>query len=319
MGLLRFMHVDKQSMIADAMQSENNLLSIFAEEVSQNYVGKEITKRFHVLLEAASDPNMILMVESFDPDQARRQRTDYPLEKWIKDQRRENMDKAPSNSWFINDRQGLQIARDPFIDDNGEIVSTFLDDFSFRDYFHGKKKDRSPEDAEAIEPITAPNICAVYESRNSGLLKVAFSVPIWSTATETGSRSVIGVLSTSFNLGAFEVSGLPHSEGKQIVLVDLRDDYLEITAKQGLILNHEHQSIWKKEVPARVDDKVLSAMKAAADHFVTGYHDPLSLDPRTTYWGVVELVNYHITNATTGREIEQPSGWMVLVQTKARK
>ncbi|MCH7751887.1 MAG: protein kinase, partial [Planctomycetes bacterium] len=265
LGLLWFMHVGKQSMIADAMQSEKSLLSIFAEDVSQNYVGKEITTRFHVLLEAASDHNMISMVKSFDPDQARMQRTDYPLEKWIKDQRRENMDKAPSNSWFINDRQGRQIARDPFIDDSGKIVSTFLDDFSFRDYFHGEKKDRSPEDAEAIEPITAPNISAVYESRNSGLLKVAFSVPIWSTATETGSRSVIGVLSTSFNLGAFEVSGLPHSKGKQIVLVDLRDDYLEVTARQGLILNHEHQSIWKKEVPPRVDPKVLAATESEED------------------------------------------------------
>jgi hypothetical protein len=314
-------------MIADAMRSEKSLLSIFAEDVSQNYVGKEITTRFHVLLEAASDPNMISMVESFDPDQARIQRTDYPLEKWIKDQRRENMDKAPSNSWFINDRQGLQIARDPFIDDSGKIVKTFMGDFSFRDYFHGKEKDL-PEKTAGVKPITEPNICAVYVSRNSGLLKVAFSVPIWSTATDTGSRSVIGVLSTSFNLGAFEVSEqLPHSEGKQIVLVDLREDYLEPSSddperkvpKRGLILNHEHQSIWKKDVSPRVDPKVLAATESEEDHFVTGYHDPLSLDPGATYWGVFELVNYHVTDATTGREIAKPSDWMVLVQSEAMR
>ena len=318
-GLLWFTHIGKQSWIAETMQREKSSLSKFAEEVARDRIGEEITKRIRILEEAASDPAMIKMVESFDPNNVREQTDNHELQKWIKELRLANIDTAPSDSWFINDHQGRQIARHPFREKTGEIVNSFMRDYSYRDYFHGEDKDRSPENKQGIEPITAPNISAVYISSNSGDQKVAFSAPIWSTATETGSRSVIGVLSTSFKLGAFKVSGLSHSEGKQIVLVDLREDYIEGTPKRGMILNHELQSLWKEEFPPRVDPLVLAASKNDKDNFVAGYHDPLSIDQRTTYWGAFELVNYRTRDATPGREVVHSSGWMVLVQTEAMK
>ena len=317
-GLLWLMHTGKQAMIADAMRRERSSLSKFAEDVATQRIGQEITNRFRILEEASKDLNMSKMVMTFKADLAREQLEEHELQKWIKRMRLDNMDRASSDSWFINDPQGIQIARHPLMEDD-RVVGTFMENFGYRDYFHGKGKDVSPDDLAGIEPITRPNISAPYVSKNSDKLKVAFSVPLWSQEEQTGSRTVIGVLSTSFHLGAFEISNLPHTENKQIVLVDLREDYLEGTGKRGLILNHEHQSLWKRKIPPRVDPKVLAAMEVEEDHFVADYHDPLSIDPRTIYWGVFEPVHYQFTDPTTGGTVKKPSGWMVLVQTPAMK
>jgi len=322
-SMLWFMQADKKKTIAEAMKREESSLSKVAEDVARDRVGEEISKRFRILEEAASDPNLVKMVESFDANLVREQTTDHELQQWIKDLGRKHVYSVRADSWFINDSKGRQIARDPFLEEDGTVVSSFMGDYSFRDYFHGEGKDRTQDDTEAREPITGPNICAVYVSSNSGKLKVALSVPIFSEDVQSESRSVIGVLSMSFDLGAFEASGLSHLGDKQIVLVDLRDDYLESSPddpeekvpKRGLILNHELQNSWKKEVPPRVAAEVLDAVQRGEGHFVDGYRDPFAKD--STYWGVFELVNYRSKDPTTGRETVKPSGWMVLVQTEA--
>ena len=301
------------------MLREKSSLSKFAEEVARDRIGEEISKRFRILEQAASDPELVRMIETFDPAQVREQLTEHELQKWIKNLGREHVYSAPADSWFINDQQGRQIARDPLLEEDGTIVNSFMGDYAFRDYFHGEGQDRPKSDTNAIHPIVAPNICAVYVSSNSGKLKVAFSVPIFSTDEQAEQAKVVGVLSTSFDLGAFEVSGLSHLGEKQIVLVDLRDDYLEGTARRGLILNHELQNNWKQEAPPRVASEVLDAVQNETGHFVAGYRDPFASDHRTTHWGVCELVNYRTKDVVTGQETVQPSGWMVLVQTEAMR
>lgn len=318
-GLLWMMQTSKEAMISTVMQSEKGLLSKFAEEVAEERIGPEISKRFAILEQAAADPKLVKMVEEFDAGLVRQQLTEHQLEKWIKDLRRENMDTARSDSWFINNRQGLQIARDPFVEEDNSIVTSFMSNYAYRDYFHGKGKDLPKDATQGVEPITEPNISAAYVSTNSGKLKVALSVPIWSGKEVARPRTVVGVLSTSFDLGEFEVSNLSHAENKQIVLIDLREDFLEKTPKHGLILNHEQQSLWKKKTPLRIDPKVLDATaREEEDNFIADFHDPLSVDPRTTYWGVFEPINFQYKDST-GSTVERPTGWMVLVQTPAVK
>ena len=319
-GLLWEMQQSQQVMIDDAMRRERNSLLKFADEIAKDRVGAEFTKWFANLQKRAADPVVVQLVESFDPDQARQQLAEYPLAKWIEEYRLRSIDLALSDSWFINDRQGRQIARHPMLDSDGKAVPSFLRSYSYRDYFHGERKDRPKDDLEGIEPITAPNISAAYVSSSSGKLKVAFSVPIWTETDESGDRRVIGVLSSSFNLGAIDASGISYIEGKQIILVDMRDDFLMGEANQGLILSHEHRdikSLWNEDSQPRVDPKVVAAMKQNGDKFIAGYRDPLSLKFGTTFWGAFEPITYRITDPETGLKKNVSTDWMVLVQTKA--
>ena len=310
------MQENQKQTIAEAMQGVRNSLLKSADNVAKQRIGAEITKRFEILLEAAHDPKLPELILDFDSESVKRQGIDHPLILWIEKQRKDHYDEAHSSSWFINDIAGRQIARHPFLED-GHIVTSFMGDYSHRDYFHGEKKNREPDNSEDAKPIEAPNISAVYISSSSGKMKVAFSVPIWSTEANGKERRVIGVLASSFNLGDFGVSDLSYSEGEQFVLVDLRTDYLEKEAKQGLILNHEHQSIWKKATPPRVSEKVLQAMQSTEDRFIAGFQDPLSVVPGKNYWGAFEGIDFELPDPESSRRQSVPSGWTVLVQTEA--
>ncbi len=229
---------------------------------------------------------------------------------------------------------GTQIARHPLLEqDSKQPVDSFLKNFAHRDYFHGQGKElpeiqESPEGTISIEnriaPIQEPYISAVYLSSTTGKLRVAFSVPIWSSG-ET--RKVIAVLAMSVDLGAFEVLNTKVQLGKDIVLVDLRNDYLETNpetgepvANRGLILNHPRLSLAKdKTHPPRIGPTVLAAMDADTDHFIADYPDPLTPDSKIVYWGAFEPVEYTVQDVMTKLPKKVPARWMVLAQQPAIK
>jgi hypothetical protein len=62
---------------------------------------------------------------------------------------------------------------------------------------------------------------------------------------------------------------------------------------------------------------VLTAMDANTDHFIAGYHDPLSINPETTYWGAFQAVEYKVQDVMTETPKVLPARWMVLVQQPA--
>ncbi|TWU24705.1 protein kinase domain-containing protein [Bythopirellula polymerisocia] len=310
----------RQRTIANAMQQARDTLPL-AAETAANAIGNFLTLRFEILQQAATDVQLIEMIQKFSPTEARTQLESYPLAEWIKEHRQDNMDSAPSDSWFINDIEGIQIARHPLVERaTKKPEDSFLENYGYRDYFHGLGKDLPNDSEKPIEPIQSPNLSAVYMSSTTGKLKVAFSVPVWSKPSDEA-RKVIAVLSMSVELGAFEVLNKNVQQGKDIVLVDLREDMLDKSAKtpqRGLILNHPLLPIWKeKEHPPRVSPEVLAAMEKGEDHFIAGYHDPLSINPGVTYWGVFEPVAYTINEVLTDTSKAVLAGWNVLVQSPA--
>ena len=58
-------------------------------------------------------------------------------------------------------------------------------------------------------------------------------------------------------------------------------------------------------------------MEKGDDHFIAGYHDPLSIKPGVTYWGVFEPVTYTIHEVLADTNKTLDSGWVVLVQSPA--
>ena len=146
----------------------------FAEEVAQGRLARRLPSGFASWRKRHSIPSWQPWSKPLTPGLVRQQSTEHVLQKWIKNLGREHVYTAPADSWFINDRLGRQIARDPFLEEDGSIVTSFMGDYSFRDYFHGKGRDRPKGEAAEIRPIEGPNICAVYVSSNSGKYKVHF-------------------------------------------------------------------------------------------------------------------------------------------------
>ncbi len=103
----------------------------------------------------------------------------------------EKHDRGKDTSWFLNDRFGTQIWRREFSD------LTLGQNFSYRDYFHGRGEDYPPDRIpEDIAPLDKPNVCNAYKSTTTGRQTVALSVPVRNSKGE-----VIGVLARSVHLG----------------------------------------------------------------------------------------------------------------------
>jgi hypothetical protein len=119
-----------------------------------------------------------------------------PLREWIGARKSEGDQIASAESWFINDRRGVQVARSP----NSDTVGN---SFAHRDYFHGQGLDLK-EGTTGLTPITQPHLSAVYRSTSTDRLKVAFSVPI-DNGRSGPARAIIGVLAMSVDLGEFNV------------------------------------------------------------------------------------------------------------------
>jgi serine/threonine protein kinase/class 3 adenylate cyclase len=309
----------------EAEVARTNLAS-YARSAAKVAMPQELTKRFSALAKAASDEKLIAMVDAID----KKPEDDAlypPLLDWIKDLPYEHGKDIAAESWFIQDARGVQIARWP--KDDG----SYKKDYWYRDYFHGTGKEPDKNDPvakAAAKPITEPHLSCVYSSSTSKLLKVAFSVPIWKPVVdaegepeldenEKPRREVIGVLAMSVNLKDFTVLDKSMSGGSQVVLIDLRDDWVEPTKDRGLVLHHPEMDEGNF---VRLDKELLGKIDAAnpleaedfdgEEHFLTGYFDPVDGENGKKYWGVFEPVRYAIDQGE-GENTDR-FGWIVLVQ-----
>ncbi len=342
-------------------------LSSFAKNAAKVILPKELATRFEALATEAVDREMIGWVKSVN-DKTATETTYAELADWIADLPHRYGNTMVVDSWFINDINGVQIARSP------QDLTSLKHSYKHRDYFHGLGEDIKEDDAErlaSIGPIRRPNLSLVYRSSTSGLLKVAFSVPIYDVpvvaanaaappgpeAASTGDSAaapagegvvasnneadvageatsdpaaeaepqVVGVLAMSVNVTEFTVLDAELAGGSEVMLVDLRPDYIEKTVTGDAVRNHGlilHHSKVERGTLARIPAELLTLINKAepmsnadfdgAKNFLVDYDDPLNPDSGKKYWGAFEPVRYQIGDVAVGPA--DRVGWIVLVQ-----
>jgi serine/threonine protein kinase len=299
-----------------------------AAEKGAGEISDEIDLRFQRIIELSRDDELrAWMVEiNQAPDDKELWITrDKPLQKslsrWLGSEKANFDDTAKSESWFITNHLGLQVSRSPWSSDS------IGQSYAFRDYFHGLGSVEEEEN-KSVEPISAPHLCGVYRSTSTQRLKVAFSVPIENGKTGT-EKKILGVLAMSVDLGEFNVLDdvLSRTRGQEVVLVDLRKDYVDgvDNPKRGLILHHSRaESFEEDQRPVRIRPELLKQVeKVLADSrrappqsrdLLLDYEDPLSSKSNRFYWGAV-----HAVDSSESIDDEGTSGWVVLVQEPAEQ
>ncbi len=149
----------------------------------------------------------------------------------------------PNRSWFINARDGLQVASTPLKAADDEVVSSVGRSYAYRDYFHGLGRDYDSEEEQPWRrpPLNRVHNSTAMESTNDGQLIVVFSVPIRARRSE----EVIGVLGLSITLGTFADLGVALPDGQTAMLVETRQYFMKRTMPtphretgEGLVLHH---------------------------------------------------------------------------------
>jgi hypothetical protein len=129
----------------------------------------------------------------------------------------------------------------------------------------------------------------------------------------------------SVNVHEFKVLDDEMTGGAELVLIDLRPDWIEKDKGEqtGLILHHPRLERGKL---ARLDQRLLDRINEAnpmgvvdfdsRKHFIDdeGYMDPLASDPSEPYWGAFEPVRYEVGDVQAGAGPKDRVGWVVLVQ-----
>lgn len=300
---------------------------------------KSISERFDLLITLAADEELLKQLaahnaaaaalaaagdDASDEDKARwlaqLKTANGALENWINAMANPLHEKAQADSWFVNDVEGVQVARFT----KGDTVGQSFRD---RDYFHGQGVNLTdPQAIAAATPIQEPHFSAVYRSKTSNDLKVAFSVPIIAPAAEESDDEpeVLGVLSMSAKVAQFKVLDEGLTGAADVVLIDLRPDSADEGSREaeegGLVLHHPRQQLGKR---ARLDEvwrEVIQNSQPLAkgfrseEHFLVGYRDPLEPNPNKLYWAAYEPVRFAYRNQRTGESHDVAPGLIVLAQ-----
>jgi hypothetical protein len=276
-------------------------------------VATEIDLRWRILQGEANDPELRTLLAKVNekPD-------DHslwtPLQDWLNARYIEHNNTTRADSWFIQTRSGLQVARTPEGDSLGKT-------YAHRDYFHGLGRELTPAEAADIEPIRQENLSSPYRSTSSGSLKVAFSTPIWSGRVGTPDRKVLGVLAMSVDVGEFGILQTDLHGAQTAVLIDLRQDNLEQAPHRGLLLHHprlQKADDRVKATPLRLRPDLVQRLldrarrQTPSDDLVPGYVDPAH-PAATPLLAAFEPVRIK------GRSEEvAETGWAVIVQEPAQ-
>jgi len=309
-GWLAIQATSRRESEEQALQARQHTLKV-AARFAASEIDKEIDRRFEILERVAADDELRKLmndIKSRPSETALWKR----LEDWLGATKADNDKNAASDSWFINDSRGVQVARSPRSD------SSRGENYAHRDYFHGQGSDLSP-DSKGLTPITSPHLSAVYRSTSTGHLKVAFSVPI-ENGKKGKLREIVGVLAMAVDLGEFNVLEKDLPPGHEVVLIDLRDATIDGQTRRGLILHHQSDLPYRAgeplpfistEVLTRIDellDKAKASDSRRQSAILDGYRDDALTDGKL-YWGAIEPV------IDRGQE-RKPRNvrWLVLVQ-----
>lgn len=294
---------DLASRRAEEAQTAKREALITSAESRASLVAREIDKRWQILKQAADENLLEKMLSEVEADPTNDELW-QPVQSWILREASDHSEETPAESWFVVSASGTQIARAPF---SRKSVGS---KYAYRDYFHGKGADLPDEQADA-NPITEPYHSAVYFSTSTEKLKVAFSVPIWNGVRSADQRAVAGVLAMSVDLGDFAVLEEKRQTNRQVLLVDLRADYIdEGKVQRGLILHHpDLDPKTVKRLPESLLEKIDQKL-ANDEHVLTGYSDPLG-ENANQYWGAIQPV---IIARKSSANID--THWVVIVQER---
>ena len=310
-GWLAMQATGRRESVVEARQAREHTLQVGAKFAASE-IRQEIDLRFDILTRVAADDDLRQQMDAInnrpkDTDLLKR------LENWLGARKSDNDNKADSDSWFIDDALGVQVARSP------RSETSRGENYAYRDYFHGQGNDLSPE-IKNLKPIKSPHLSAVYRSSSTGRLKVAFSVPIGRKAKP---RDVIGVLAMTVDLGAFNVLEKQLPTGLEVVLIDLRPATINGQTNRGLILHRQTPTYREGQPPPWIGADVLDRidkMLGNADAeglengaLLTDYTDNVLTGGRH-FWGALQPV-------TDGQSEEPSRGirWVVLVQEPVGK
>jgi hypothetical protein len=309
-GWLAWQATARRESVNEALMARQHTLQVAAKFAASEIV-KEIALRFDTLKRVAEDEGLRKQMLEIQ-----RRPTDTTLwdklENWLGAQKSDYDAKVTSDSWFINDVRGVQVARSP------RSEASRGENYAHRDYFHGQGVDLAT-DVKNLKPIAEPHLSAVYRSTSTGHLKVAFSVPI-ENGLKGKSRAIVGVLAMTVDLGEFNVLQNDLPDGLEVALVDLREAKIEDQVRRGLVLHHQDEASYREgqvppwigsELLARIE-KLLTAATRGKDGggsvMLPDYRDP-ALTNDQLYWGAMQPVIDRRPD-----EPERDLRWLVIVQ-----
>ncbi len=334
--LARQAHLESQ-LRADAetaRQSEHELrsqgLQVSAQFAART-LGNQIDLCWRILEKEAGDPRMHQYLETVNAD-PHDEATWQDLQQWLDQRRQQHPPDVACRCWFIQTRQGIQVARSPEYEESGARFSSLGVNFSYRDYFHGagRDDDKSVASRLARTPLRQVHNSTAMESTNEGDLIVAFSVPI----RRDDHEEPIGVLAMTILLGRFADLQVNLPAGQKVLLVETRQYYLQReypephrVRGEGLILHHEDFINRKEERLPHVSDEVVWFMRrAVGQHRTTAttgsldnllpedYRDPVARD-RNGRW----LAAYAPVLVSSRIEPQDETGWFVIVQQQQQQ
>lgn len=297
-------------------------------------VASEIDLRLRILEASAGDGRLreLLIASEGQPRDSMPRKQ---LQAWIENAKKTTQDSTKADSWFVNNAEGVQLARADF------DLKTIDKSFAYRDYFHGQGLDLNESDMKKPQtPIREPYLSNVYSSKSNGHLKIAFSVPIWKDADDRlADRPPLGVLSLSVDAGEFRVLELGLDTRQSAALVDLRPDVCESIQKRGIVLHHPQllDALAKQlasddgfhDLPRLTEDRVKQLdslrtrrmlqveLKAPIERPLAGsldhaYRDALSVNPEQLHLAVFEPVTIPWRSEPRVRD----TGWVVIVEER---
>jgi hypothetical protein len=307
-GWLVWQATARRRSINEALHARGQALELGARFAASE-IQKEIDLRFETLSRVAADDELrkqMIEIKNKPTDMTLWKK----LDSWLATRKADTDAKAPSDSWFINDVRGVQVARSPRSEKSGG------ENFAYRDYFHGRGANLPPETKD-LQPITSPHLSAAYRSTSTKHLKVAFSVPI-ENGERGKARAVVGVLAMAVDLGEFNVLQNDLPAGHDVVLIDLRNTLVDGQMRRGLVLHQMSAKPRSEDQPPPwisndllVDmDKILKDSDPdRLDHGVMlgGYRDD-TITGGKKFWGAIEPVND--PSSDSSRDYK----WVVLVQ-----
>ncbi len=260
----------RQSVLAHSAETSAQHRLRMATSLVSNVGGFEISRRISLLELEASKAELIEAIEKIEADPSNQELWEEP-QKLIYEFRDElEASGIKLDSLFINDANGIQIARapKPKLEDSKSIGKNF----SYRQYFHGGAKDLDPESPEfkmkPPKPSESAIVSNVYVSTNKDQggtpsIKTALSVPI--ILRSNNETRVIGRLGMSLLIHELAIFDSLKDLPLRAVLFETRDYPWGKGTAKGLIIdrfNSESISELTKNNPSKelTDAEIQDAM-----------------------------------------------------------